>query len=326
MADKSKTRTKHPKRRLGRGLSSLITSSVATSAQEGQYESAIEVPETREAIQLNVAAGESTRNIPTSDIAPNPYQPRRDFSEAGLAELTESIRQQGILQPILIAPAGPGASKPFVLVAGERRLRAAQKAELDSIPAIIREATAQQMAEWALVENLQRSDLNPIERAEAYHQYMQQFNLTHAQAAEKLGEPRATISNYLRILDLCNAVQELLRKGELTFGHAKVLAGLVNQPEKQAKLARKIVAKGLSVRNLEQLVAGAGQPQETTTKVSAAKPAYLRDLEEQLTHSVGTRVHVKPGRKKNTGKIVIDYYNLDDFDRISSALGAKIDS
>ncbi len=324
MADKSSV--KHHKRRLGRGLSSLITSSMSEATLEGRYESSVESPKVHEAIKLNAATGESTRKVAISDIAPNPYQPRRNFSEAGLAELTDSIRQQGILQPILIAPAGPDASKPFVLVAGERRLRAAQKAELDSVPAIVREATAQQMAEWALVENLQRSDLNPIERAEAYHKYMEQFKLTHAQAAERLGEPRATVSNYLRLLDLCDEVQSLLRSGELTFGHAKILAGLINQPDRQAKLARKIVSKGLSVRNLEQLMAGADQPHETAAKVSLAKPAYLRDLEEQLTSSVGTRVQVKPGRKKNTGKIVIDYYSLDDFDRISNALGAKIDS
>ncbi len=324
MADKSSV--KHHKRRLGRGLSSLITSSMSEAAQEGRYEPIAESPEIHGAIKLGSSTGEATRQVAIGDIAPNPYQPRRDFSEAELAELTDSIRQQGILQPILVAPAGPGASKPYVLVAGERRLRAAQKAELNYVPAIVRKATAQQMAEWALVENLQRADLNPIERAEAYHKYMEQFKLTHAQAAERLGEPRTTVSNYLRMLDLCDEVQGLLRSGELTFGHAKIIAGLVNQPEKQAKLARKVVAKGLSVRNLEQLVAGASQPQEVTTKVSLARPAYLRDLEEQLTRSVGTRVQVRPGRKKNTGRIIIDYYSLDDFDRISNSLGAKIDS
>jgi len=324
----NKPNTTQPKRRLGRGLSSLITSSVSQPSPEGLYESTGETSEPRGHIQLDTkTTDESTRNIFTGDITPNPYQPRRDFSKSDLAELTDSIRQQGILQPILVAPASSNAPKPFVLVAGERRLRAAQQAGLDTVPAIVRNATAQQMAEWALVENLQRSDLNPIERAEAYHQYMNRFGLTHAQAAERLGEPRATVSNYLRILDLCDSAQTLVRDGELTFGHAKVLAGLVNNPDRQTKLAKKVVAKGLSVRNLEQLVAGtATQIPLSQKKTAITKSAYIRNLEEQLTHSVGTRVQVKPGRKKNTGSIVIDYYSLDDFDRIAGSLGARLDS
>lgn len=318
------------KARLGRGLSSLIASSTPAGAGEGGFESEpttevgkapVQVPE---ASQSTASTG-TPAEIAADKIAPNPYQPRRHFPEAELAELRESIRQQGILQPLIVSFAGAGEESDgsYVLIAGERRLRAAKEAGLETVPCIIREAGPQQMTEWALIENLQRSDLNPIERAEGYQHYIDRFSLSTAEAAERLGQPRTTVANHLRLLELCDDVRQLIAQGMLTFGHAKVLAG-VGDVELQLSLARKVVAKGLSVRALEEALQeaqDAAPGRERTQAKPKAKPAYVRDLEEKLTHTVGTRVAILPGRAKHTGRIVVEYYSLDDFDRIAESLG-----
>ncbi len=319
------------KARLGRGLSSLIVSSTPADPEEGQFEpddstSEVQTPpepvESAEAPATAASKG-SPAEIPAEDISPNPYQPRRHFPEAELAELRESIRQQGILQPLIVSPAGGKADTPYVLVAGERRLRAAKAAGLETVPCIIRDADSRQMAEWALIENLQRSDLDPIERAEGYQHYIDRFALSTAEAAERLGQPRSTVANHLRLLELCDDVRQLISQGMLTFGHAKVLAG-VSDTELQMLLAKRVVANGLSVRALEEALQQA-QGEKTAGEKSPAKPQskppYVRDLEEKLTHTVGTRVAILPGRAKHTGRIVVEYYSLDDFDRIAESLG-----
>ncbi len=215
--------------------------------------------------------------------------------------------------------------RPFVLIAGERRLRAAKQAGLSTVPCVIRQASPQQMLEWALVENIQRADLNPIERAEAYKEYIDRFHLTQVQAGERLGQPRATVANYLRILELREEVKQFVAEGILSFGHAKLLASLSDNPTRQLRLARKVAATGMSVRQLEAVLAlsvarppGSSVP---TTTPSASKPPYLLDIEERLSRKLGTRVVIQPGRAKNTGRVLIDYYSLEDFDRISAALG-----
>jgi ParB family chromosome partitioning protein len=270
----------------------------------------------------------SPQDISIDSIAPNPYQPRREFDPQQIAELTQSILQQGILQPLIVSSAPATAEKPFVLIAGERRLRAARQAGLASVPCIVKQATPEQMIEWALIENIQRTDLNPIERAIAYQNYLQRFNLTQSQGAQKLGEPRATIANYLRILELHPDIQKMLATGQISFGHAKVIAALPDG-DKQLELARRAANSSLSVRHIEQLVqsaqtssAGADAPSAPTRP----KAPYIRDVEEQLSQAVGTRVIVLPGRSKNTGRMVLEYYNLDDFDRISGLLGLKVSS
>ena len=320
----ARRKSTHDRPRLGRGLSSLISPSTAPPAPEGHY-----VADPPQAPEQSVAApADEPRtaevSLPLGDIAPNPYQPRREFNETDLAELADSIAQQGIIQPLIVVNNNsPDITQPFTLIAGERRLRAARRAGLHAVPCIVRQATRQQMMEWALVENIQRSDLNPLERALAYRQYTDRFSLTHAQAAERLGQARATVSNHLRILDLPEPCQQLVSEGTLSFGHAKVLAGLAGRDKIQIRLARKAAAKGLSVRHLEALVLaqtelGATVAPQPSTPV---KPAYVRDLEERLTQSVGTRVSIRPGRAKNSGRIIIEYYSLDDFDRISRGLG-----
>jgi ParB family chromosome partitioning protein len=181
-----------------------------------------------------------------------------------------------------------------------------------------------QQAEWALIENIQREDLNPIERAKAYRNYVDMFNFTHAQAAERLGEDRATISNFLRLLDLNAGVQDLVARGLLSAGHAKVLAG-VTEAARQDALANRAVAEGLSVRKLEELVSAppaelTGKEQETAvaahTRTLTAKSPHVVELEQELSRKLGTRLRIFPSKKKNTGKIVIQYYSLDEFDRI----------
>ena len=312
----------NPKRRLGRGLSSLIDDSSDAPASSD--------PTSTRNPQPPAPQTGKPREIPISEIAPNPYQPRRTFDPTELAELAQSISLQGILQPLIVTDSKiidgvDNIEKPFVLIAGERRLRAAKQANLVTVPCVIREANQQQMIEWAVIENIQRADLNPIERGQAYRDYMDKFSVNQQEVSERLGQARGTVANYLRMLDLCDETKDMISSGQISFGHAKVLASLTETENRsrQVKLARKVVSQGLSVRKLEELVSQ--EPREASqTKPAAGKPAYVRDIEQQLTEVVGTRVVILPARAKNTGKIVVEYYSLDDFDRISGSLGLKI--
>ena len=320
MAEQAKTQ----KPRLGRGLSSLISNSAGLSAPAQGDPAA----EPGAYVSEPAALGEAVREIGIDKISPNPFQPRRDFDPEELAGLAQSISQQGILQPLVIARSADGDGHPYTLIAGERRLRAARQAGLAKVPCVLRPATRQQMLEWALIENIQRADLNPIERAAAYRDYMDRFNLSAADAAGKLGQPRTTVANYLRLLDLCDDIQKMLLDGTLSFGHAKVLAGLAGDADRQLLLAKKVLAETLSVRQLEALASAApGAPEQSPpARPARMKAAYLRDLEEQLTQAVGARVTILPGRAKHTGKLVIEYYSLDDFDRLAARLGVSVES
>ncbi|MBS3821472.1 MAG: ParB/RepB/Spo0J family partition protein [Planctomycetes bacterium] len=311
----AKTST-NPKRRLGRGLNSLIRQSGPANAAAAQHPA--ETPS-----QLR---GLTVQELAVEAIQPNPYQPRRDFDPDALAELATSIAQEGVLQPLIVRPDDDG----YIVIAGERRLRAARDAGLATVPCIVRNASQQQMIEWAMIENIQRAELNPIERAQAYREYMDRFDLTQAEVAQRLSQPRTTIANHLRILDLHDDIQQFIADGQLSFGHAKVLAALSEDFGRQLQLARQIVGEGLSVRKLEEKLqdspAGDGKHARGTKGdgkggQAPQKAAYVRDVEEQLTQRVGTKVAILPSRKKNQGRIVIDYYNLDDFDRVASLLG-----
>ncbi len=318
--------------RLGRGLASLIRDS-SQSGPLGQYEPRQEpeaAPEPATTTGQRVGA-QAVRSIRIDTIQMNPYQPRRNFDDQSLGGLAASVKSHGLLQPILVsrldAPEGDGR---YQLIAGERRLRAAQLAGAVEIPCIVRGSSQQQMLELALVENLHREDLNPIERAAGYRNLMDRFALTQQQVAERLGQPRGTIANHLRLLDLPDGVQTLVLGGELAFGHAKILAGLAGRPELQQKLAERCVREGLSVRQMEELVRiGAGQGGLEDGKEGRApfsRPPYLVDLERQLAEALGTKVSVRPGRGRHSGRIVIEYYSLDDFDRVIGALGVHLDS
>ncbi len=279
-------------------------------------------PPAAEALPATGAHGERLAEIDIQLIDPNPHQPRSAIDPHTLLELASSIKSSGILQPVILRPAANGR---YQLVAGHRRTEAAKIAGLTQIPALLRhDSTEAQQAEWALIENIQRQDLNPLERAKAYKSYVTTFKLTHHQAAERLGEDRATISNFMRILDLNPGVQDLIARGLLSAGHAKVLAG-VSDPGRQDALANRTVADGLSVRKLEELINTPATAIDATsaeatvsahTRTLTAKSAHVVELEQELSRKLGTRLRIFPSKKKNTGKIVIQYFSLDEFDRI----------
>jgi len=269
-------------------------------------------------------------------IDPNPHQPRATMDPLTLQELAASIKASGILQPVILRPSSAaGGERRYQLIAGHRRTQAAKLAGLTKVPAILRnDSTDERQAEWALIENIQRDDLNAIDRAKAYRAYIDKFKLTHAQAAERLGEDRTTITNFLRLLDLNPGVQDLITRGILSAGHAKVLAG-VTDPARQDALANRAIAEGISVRKLEEWInsgegasggagEGIGAPTSEIADIAVAghmrtlvaKSAHVIELEQELSRKLGTRLRIFPSKKKNTGKIVIQYFSLDEFDRI----------
>ncbi|MFA7236934.1 MAG: ParB/RepB/Spo0J family partition protein [Phycisphaeraceae bacterium] len=273
-------------------------------------------------------------------IRANPHQPRQAFDPEALQRLAESIRQDGLMQPIVVRPRKEdprkldGATARYEIVAGERRWRAGQLAGLSQLPAIVRDLSDQQMAEWALIENLQREDLNPMERAEAFRGLIDQFGLTHEQVADRVGIERSTISNTLRLLDLHNDIQQMLRHNQLSAGHAKALLGLVD-PMSQLGMARRAMAGGWSVRMVEAAVkrvtgggdsGGApGSGAELSRKLPGGRSAHIADLEQQIAAQLKTKVHIKSGRRKGSGTLSIDFYNLDQFDELLGKLGVRID-
>ncbi|HYE17772.1 MAG TPA: ParB/RepB/Spo0J family partition protein [Tepidisphaeraceae bacterium] len=260
--------------------------------------------------------------IPVATIAPNPHQPRKQFDEAAIASLATSIKTTGLVQPIIVRALPTTDGEPqYELIAGERRLRAAKAAGLATLPAIVREVDAFTQAQMALIENIQREDLNPIDRAQAYRALMDQLGLTQAELAGRLGEERSSIANYLRLLDLAETVREHLRSGALSLGHAKILAGVAD-PVAQAALAEKTVTQGLSVRNLERLLQTPDAPTPAKQGVGDAS-AHIRDLEKNITSTLGMKVQLRQAAKKGQGKLVIHYSTLDQFDSLLDKLGVK---
>jgi ParB family chromosome partitioning protein len=259
---------------------------------------------------------ESLQKISIDSISPNPYQARTVWNEQELAELTESIRANGILQPIIVRPIGTG----FQLIAGERRLRAAELASLKSIPALVRHASDEQLHEWALVENIHRVNLNPIERAKAYHEYISTFSLTQAEAAERLGEGRSVIANYMRLLDLPHEIKQMLADEKLSMGHARAILALPTD-ELRRKLANRAMAGRLSVREVERLVrkylAGTGQTKSTPR----TKPPHIIDIENRLSSQLGTKVSIEARKNGQRGRVIIEFYSLDEFDGILERIG-----
>lgn len=257
----------------------------------------------------------SPQEIAVADVVPNPHQPRKSFDEAALNALGTSIRSTGLIQPIIVRPAGTG----YELIAGERRWRAAQRAGLATMPALIRDVDAFTQAQMALVENIQREDLNPIDRAAGYRQLMEQLGLTQAELAGRLGEDRSSIANFLRLLDLCDDVQAWIRDGKLSVGHGKLLAGVVN-PDEQKRLAAACVTQDLSVRNLERLIQQGGSTSPPSKP--AAPSAHIQDLEKTISRHLGMRVQLRAGTK-GRGKLTIHYASLDQFDDLLAKFGVS---
>lgn len=248
-------------------------------------------------------------DIPVSDIHPNPSQPRKDFDDAALGELAESIARSGVLQPIIVR----ADDKGYELIAGERRWRAATHAGLATVPAILRAASDSESLELALIENIQRQNLNPIEQAKAYKDLIERFALTQDEAAARLGKKRSTIANILRLLDLPQDIQDAVSRGTLSMGHARALLGLPDRAE-QRRLAARVGRDDLSVRQIEKLVNERLQGPRRQPPAKP-KPAHIDDLEGKLRTALGTRVAIVQG-KTGTGKIIIDFFSDDDFQRV----------
>jgi ParB family chromosome partitioning protein len=280
---------------LGRGLEALISTDSAAVATEGR------------------AAPGGTFELTVDVIASNPFQPRTRFDESGLKELADSIRSAGVLQPLLVRRVGPGN---YQLVAGERRLRAAQLAGLVNVPVIVKEFDDRAMMELALIENIQREDLNPIDEAKAYHALIENVGLTHDQLSERVGKQRATITNSLRLLALPPEVMDMVSRGTLSGGHARALLGLENRGD-QLAAARYVAAKGFSVRRTESYVRRkhrAGHSRQRTVKAGG-----LTEWENKLQQQFSTQVAISPGRKG--GKVTFEYYGQEDLERLLEAWG-----
>jgi ParB family chromosome partitioning protein len=307
------------KPRLGRGLSSLMSvSNLPVEREISPPPADVVAPPAAPVIAAPAPSADgSVVQVRLEEVLPNPHQPRRRMDESSIAELAASLKATGLIQPIIVRKVG----QTYQLIAGERRWRASKLAGLASIPAIVREVDSFTQAQMALVENVQREDLNPIDRAQAYRTLMGQLGLTQAELAGRVGEDRSTIANHLRLLDLAEPVQAMVSNGRVSLGHAKILAGVPDLAE-QERLANLILAQGLSVRNLERLLQDgktAAPPAATVTTASA----HVLDLEKTLSRQLGMRIQVRAAAKKGKGRVIVHYGSLDQFDELLNRLGIK---
>lgn len=297
-----------PQRRgLGRGLGSLIPTGPTTDVDSGEVTPGESDP------ALAPVSGAYFAELPVGQIRPNDVQPRQVFDEDAMEELVHSVREIGVLQPVVVRRRGP---EEYELVMGERRWRATQAAGRDVIPAIVRETDDVDMLRDALLENLHRSQLNPLEEAAAYRQMLDDFECTHEELADRIGRSRPQISNTLRLLKLSPAVQRRVAAGVLSAGHARALLA-VGDPEVQDRLASRVVAEGISVRGLEEIVSVRGDDEDgAPARVVRKKPVApgLVDLADRLSDRFETRVKVDLGRSK--GKITVEFASIDDLQRI----------
>ncbi len=328
------------KNRLGRGLGGLISGGLGAAAPAdakapatkagAMPEKAVPVAPTpppapipaQEPVLAKVAvSGTVFQEVPISKVEPNPFQPRKEFEPEALHDLAESIRSEGLINPILVRKKGDR----FELIAGERRLRACQSLSLRTVLAHVVEASDASSAIISLIENLHRKDLNPIEEARSFASAMQNFHLTQDALAERVGKARATIANALRLLELDSETQGYLAKGQISVGHAKVLLGLDDRAQRQI-LARRVIEENLSVRAVEDLVRKAkleapAKPGAAPRKAAAAQETVIRDLERQISAHLNTRVALKHSPKR--GRIVIEYFGNEDLQRILERLGVE---
>jgi ParB family chromosome partitioning protein len=309
---------------LGKGLGALIptappaTPAVDPAAVPDPASLAAPAPDTSEPAEV---PGASFREIPVGDIRPNAKQPRQVFDEDALEELKTSIREFGLLQPVVVRETGPGS---YELVMGERRWRATRELGLETIPAIVRGTADDAMLRDALLENLHRVELNPLEEAAAYRQLLDEFGTTHEELAGRIGRSRSQVTNTVRLLNLPVPVQRRVAAGVLTAGHARALLSL-DDAEQQDQLASRIVAEGLSVRAVEEIVALAAQEKPAAARAPRSQrvtaPA-LTDLADRLSDSFDTRVKVELGRRK--GKIVVEFASVDDLERIVALMAPGV--
>lgn len=288
-------------RGLGKGLDSLIPSSAAvTNKADVKRGDKPEAPDTFVDINL---------------VEPNREQPRKHFDEDALQELSESIRQYGLIQPILVQD----RKTYYEIIAGERRWRASKMAGLKKVPVIIRNLSEQEIVEISLIENIQREDLNPIEEAQAYKRLLEEFHLKQDEVAERVSKSRTAVTNSLRLLKLCDEVQQMIISNMLSTGHARAIIS-VEDPEEQYTLAQKIFDEKMSVREVEKYIKGMGKSAKPKKKKNESLEAIYDSTEEKLKQALGTKVQITSRDKEGSGKIDIEFYSHDDFERIIEKL------
>lgn len=285
----------NPRKALGRGLSTLLPSKPASPGPSPS----------------------NTTSLPIEEIRPNPLQPRTAFDPQRLAELAQSIRENGIIQPLIVRR----VDGTFQLVAGERRWRAAKMANLDHVPVVVQDFADDRLMEVALIENIQREDLNPIEVAQAFERLNKEYKLSHEQIAQRTGKDRSTITNLLRLLKLPADIQILLAEHRLSMGHARAILGLP-APELQIEVAQKITAEGLSVRQVERLVQRMSEPREPKSAEEIPLDANMRAAVQELERVLGTRVRIVQ-KSENRGRMEIEYYSIDELTRLYEHIVAE---
>lgn len=295
-------------RKLGRGLSSLLEESAPQQIDAPSYELS--------------DSNQKIHEIPIDDIRPNSFQPRIRFDDRHLAELAASIRLAGLMQPVVVRAVEGGK---FELIAGERRWRACRMAGMDAVPAIVRQADDRNSAELALIENVQRTDLNPIERANAFRALMGKFSMTQSEVADRVGLDRSSVANLLRLLELPEDIRNMIVDGALSAGHGKMLASVSDDIERR-NLVERILTEHLSVRQTEKAVrdlVNRGKPADAAdrAKPDADQDANIRDLESKLGEHLKTRVRIDVAAGGSKGKLIIEFYDLEHFDGLMSAMG-----
>ncbi len=286
--------------RLGKGLGALIPESTYTPAKTIE-----------EAIKTGNIA-----EIDVNDIDTNPFQPRSQFDEQALIELSESIKQLGIIQPITVRKI---KDNKFQLISGERRLRASKMAGLEKIPAFVRDANDQEMLEMALVENIQRENLNPIEIAITYQRLMEECNLTQDSLSERTGKGRSTVANYMRLLNLPPEIQAALRASKISMGHAKILAGIIEDKHNLLKIFYKILSAGLSVKKTQEEVEAVITPKISSSTSKFEVPEYIVDIKNDFSKKLDTKVDIKMA-KNGKGKLIIDFESEENLQKLLNSL------
>ncbi len=305
------------KKVLGRGLSALIPD---TYAAEIKKQAAPEPVSSAPAAAASAIPGNQNpfRLIPVSQIIPNQDQPRKEFSPEAIAELAASIKEKGILQPVIVKKI---SEHQFMLICGERRFRAASLCGLTEVPAIIKDVASDQLLEWALIENIQRQDLNALEEAEAYAKLAEDRMLSQDEIAKRVGKERSTVANSLRLLRLPDEIKLHIIDGRLSAGHARALLSLLT-PEHQRQMCRRIIEENLSVRQVEAIV-NRSNAHKRKAKLARNLGPEIIDLEHKLARHLGTQVKVFPKKNQKQGRLEIKYFSLDDLDRILGMLGLK---
>ena len=288
-------------RGLGKGLDSLIPNTIGEAKEKKESKEKVENKNPETMVKLSM-------------VEPNGEQPRKNFDEDSLLELAESIKQFGLLQPIIVQD----RKNHYEIIAGERRWRAAKMAGLKEIPVIIKNLTNQEIVEISLIENIQREDLNPIEEAQAYKRLLEEFNLKQDEVAERVSKSRTAVTNSMRLLKLCDEVQQMVVNEMISTGHARALLS-IEDPEEQYMIAQKVFDEKMSVREVEKLVKDLHKPEKAPKKENKSLEVIYQNIENRLKESLGTKVSISP-KNNGAGKIEIEFYNHDDLDRLMEQL------